>query len=314
MPTDDKRTQPSARRIIRWFIEEFSTIAVLVAGAVIVVANQFGKLSSLSGPALVAILVALSFLVVQIRYKLSSVEEDVEDVEKSVERKSDEVRQDFGSLRGLLESDRLHEAEMCDRTGFYRHMLGALRSAGKSVDLTQLDSHAPKHYGTPEMVEYFNLQTRMVREYPGMKFRRIVAIPTLEKLEWVLDVLDDVKDCPNFQINVINLATDGSLPPPLSLQIFDRREMCLVDPTLGYMLPEDQRHMLWVKGGAVSDVFSIYYDSLWGLAQRVKEGSITYWPLLTNIHKEIAARHPEKGPLAEKIRARIVAMSGSEAV
>ncbi|MFI5591695.1 hypothetical protein ACIA5G_42060 [Amycolatopsis sp. NPDC051758] len=290
-------------RVITWIVEEFSTIAVLVSAAVVAIGNRIGKLNEFSGPALFAIFIALSIRVLQIKYQLSN-------ISAAVDKKSDEVRADFSALKGLFESDRMHEAEMCDREGFYSHMLSALRAAGRSVDLTQLDAYPPKHYGTPEMVEYFQLQTKMVRDFPGIKFRRIVAIPTLEKLEWTIDILDKVKDCPNFQINLIDISRSADLPPPLSLQIFDHKEMCLVDPTLGFMLPEDQRHMLWVRGSGVCGVFSVYYDSLWNLAQRVKEGSIIYWPVLHEVHRELATRHPEKRALADKIATRISRFRG----
>jgi hypothetical protein len=290
-------------RVLRWIIEEFSTIIVLVSASTIAIANRLGKWNDLAGPALFAIFIALSVRVLQMKYQISG-------VSKTVDQRADNILSDFGSLRRSVESDRLHEAEMCDRPAFYGHMLSALRDVEKSVDLTNLDSYPPGHYGTPAMVEYFQLQTRTVRERPDMRFRRIVSIPTLEKLEWTLDILDQVAECPNFQINVIDMSATSALPPPLSLQIFDRKEMCLVDPTLGFMLPEDQRHMLWVKGVAVSNVFSIYYDSLWSLARRVKEGSIIYGPVLLEIQRDLSAKFPEKRALSRKLAPRINQLSG----
>ncbi|MFE7129995.1 hypothetical protein ACFVIM_03975 [Streptomyces sp. NPDC057638] len=223
---------------------------------------------------------------------------------------AEKVREELSLLRRGLDVARFHEGEVCDRTGFYRHMLSALRDVGRSVDLTQLDSYPPRHYGTPEMVEYFELQKRRVQDSPQIKFRRIVAVPTPEKLEWLLDVIEGAQGCPNFQINVIDMSRAGFLPPPLSLQIFDRKELCLVDPTLGYMLPEDQRQMLWLRGSAAGEVFSVYYESLWTLGQRLKEGEIVYWDLLAGLHAELAARFPEKKDLLRRVGVRIEELSG----
>jgi hypothetical protein len=299
---DEGQNKP--QRLIRFLVEELDAAVMLIGAGALAVVRLFGQFESLKEPAIVALFVALGFRVFRMKYQLYEVHRDLT-------TRADAVRDDVDSLQSMLESDRLHEGEMCDRTSFYRHMLDALRDASNSVDLTQLDSYPPSHYGTPEMVEYFDLQTRMVRERPSIKFRRIVAIPTLEKLEWLLGILDQVKDCPNFQINVIDISkSGGSLPPPLSLQIFDRREMCLVDPTLGFMLPEDQRHMLWVRGQSVSEVFAIYYDSLWGLGQRIKEGSIIYWDVLDAILKDLTARYPEKKPLSKSISAKVRVLSG----
>jgi len=300
---EEEPSRSRYERTLRFFAEEFDGLVMLLGVGLVGFANLFGKLNSLRDAALVIVFVALSVRVFRIKYQLS-------DAFARLLGRSESIRKEVLSVQTIFASSKLHEAEMCDRPGFYRHMLAALRSATKTVDLTQLDAQAPMHYGTPEMVEYFELQTRMVRECPAINFRRIVAIPTHEKLEWVLDVLDRVKDCPNFQINVIDISQSGSLPPPLSLQIFDRKEMCLVDPTLGFMLPEDQQHMLWVRGYGVCQVFSVYYDSIWNLGQRLKSGTIIFWPVLENIAKDLNARFPEKRAQSRALVSRMRMLSG----
>ncbi|WP_040698724.1 hypothetical protein [Nocardia vinacea] len=300
---------------LRFLVDEVDGVVIFVAAAVVAVATLLEHLKEVQAPALVAISIAVGVRVFRVKYQMNDISSSVSNqsnlTRNQLHDESAATQTRLGTLEAALLSGRLHEAEMCDRSGFYRHMLAALREAHKSVDLTQLDSQPPKHYGTPEMVEYFDAQTQLVRSNSSIKFRRIIAIPTLEKLEWVVSILDQVKDCANFQINMIDLSKTGTLPPPLSLQIFDRREMCLVDPTLGFMLPEDQRHMLWVKGSSVAEVFAIYYDSLWQLGTRVKEGSIIYWDDLETLARELSARFPDKRSYAKSILSEINRLSGA---
>ncbi|WP_232236186.1 hypothetical protein [Nocardia sp. BMG51109] len=289
--------------LLRSAVAEIDGLVIFVSAAGIAMAALLKKEAAFQIPALVAISVAVGIRVFRIKYQAN-------DIADAVVAESRLTHQRLDAVETALRSNNLHEAEICDRTGFYRHMLSALRATSRSADLTQLDSQPPQHYGTPEMVEYFDTQTALARANTGIKFRRIVAIPTLEKLEWVVSFLDQVRYCTNFQVGVVDLVETEKLPPPLSLQIFDRQEICLVDPTFGYMLPEDQRHMLWMKGNAAAEVFSTYYDTLWYSSSRLKEGNIIHWDELEKRAQELTTRFPEKKSYGKNIQAKIKRLSG----
>ena len=321
--------------LLGYLVDEIDGVVIFVAAAVVAVATLVGKLESLQTVALVAMVVAIGVRVFRVRGQVESVTRSVtalgqlvtEQVNESLDQANEmgnvlqgriadlkatgateaslfQVQSDIHQLsRGI--TGHLHMAEMCDRTGFYRHMLDALRAANKTVDLTQLDEFPPSHYGTREMSEYFKQQSDLVISRPDILFRRIVAVPTLEKLVWLLDVLETVKDCPNFSVGLLTNFRVSNLPPPLSLQIFDRRELCLVDPSVGYMRPEDQRHMLWVKGSAIPEVFAIYYDSLWTEAERVKESTQIFREPLNGILAAALEKSPEKAAKGRDLSERI---------
>ena len=271
----------------------------------------------LTAPAVAAIVLALGFRVFRVKYELQDVERKAVAAAESqgqlVVGDIQKVSVQVSELVNTVVSDMYHEAEQCTRDGFYDHMLNAVERAQVSVDLTQLDERPPKDIGTARMVAYFKRQAEIVAERPHVIFRRIVSVPTLEKLAWVLDVLEKVGTSPNFQIAVVDTSSAGpTLPPPLSLQIFDDREICLVDPTIGYMLPERQKNMLWVNGGATAAIFSLYYEEFWKLTTRLKEGSTIYWTVLDDLLETLAARRPDQHALAEELRARIARMSGRD--
>jgi hypothetical protein len=291
----------------RFLVDEIDGIVMLASASIIVLGKFFGQVQGLEESAVAALAVAAAFRILRLKYQLV-------DVLRTLMKRADGTDEHVESLYELLQSDRLHEVETCDRPQFYRHMLAALRHSSRCVDLTQLDEQPPRHYGTREMVEYFELQTQMVRECPHIVFRRIVSIPTFEKLQWLLDILEQISDCANFQINLIDISRSAGLPPPLSLQIFDREQLCLVDPTVGYMLPSEQRDMLWIRGKAACEVFSVYYDNAWALSRRIKEGSIIYWNVLEEVANELSMKFPEKRTLSIAILGRLAVLSGTQKI
>lgn len=319
--SSEASSAPSNGELSGWqriVVDEFPGILIAACAVVAGVSRIVPGLASITIPAIVTMAVGVAFRVFRFPYLLASTESALTGLLNRGERLVTDgvggIENEIRDLRDMLESSGHHEASRCDRSTFYVHMLGALEAATKTVDLTQLDTHAPKHYGTPQMTAYFARQLEVVAERPTVKFRRIVAVPTLEKLSWLLDVLESVASYPNFQINYLNIAQATQLPAPLSLQIFDRRELCLVDPTLGYMLPEDQNNMLWVSGVDVAEVFSIYYDSIWRLATRVKEGSIIYWPFVRELLAELRTQHPAETDLADSLESRVAELSGDMAI
>lgn len=300
----DAPSKTKVQRLQLFIVEEFHGLLIAVGAFVFGLTRLVPWLEDLTVPAVAAMLVGVAFRIFRVRYELAAVEENLG-------HGISEVDDRLVALHDAVLSKNLHQAERCDRPQFYKHMLRALEGATRTVDLTQLDERAPKHYGTPEMEAYFQRQAQVVKERPSVIFRRIVAVPTLDKLDWLLDVLERASGYSNFQLNVIDIAEAVKLPLPLSLQIFDRRELCLVDPTLGYMRPEEQRNMLWVDGREVAEVFAVYYQSLWQLSDRVKEGSVIYWPVLRTLLTELRIQDPNESELADSIEARLDVLSGT---
>lgn len=193
-------------------------------------------------------------------------------------------------VEGLLTKQHPDEAELVDQRMFYVRLIAALESAQRTVDLTQLDAVPPAQYGIPEKERYFNLSTEMVNTRPQIRFRRIVAIPNTEKLEWVLGVLEEVKALPNYNMHYVDISSERFFMPPLSLQIVDSRELCVVDPTRGFLTVAGQDRSLWIKSQSVAQVFSEYYEKFWSLTVPIKEGGVIYYDVLKRIEEQISSR------------------------
>lgn len=314
--TPAEKRKSRTRRTLDFLVEEFD-LALMVLGGVAIGAGSLADATWVTGPGVATVVVAVGLRVFRTRYQLLDLENVYLQVSRGAQAEMsgqiDAIGAQIASLAATVVSDLYHEAERCTRDRFYEHMLTAVERAQVSVDLTQLDERPPKDIGTAGMVAYFERQAEIVRERPSVIFRRIVAVPTLEKLEWLLEVLTKVGESPNFQIAIVDTAdASPSLPPPLSLQIFDEREMCLVDPTIGYMRPERQTNMLWVHGRATAAVFSVYYDDFWKLSTRLKEGSIIYWSVLDHLLDSLRSRRPDQAELADRLRRQLGVLSGRD--
>ncbi|MDB4223368.1 hypothetical protein N9850_06320 [Granulosicoccus sp.] len=310
---NDGSRRSSLEKYMLFLIDEFDGYIILASMALAVIAGIMGW-DNIIKAAAITLLGAMAFRIFRLRYDISNFTESVnlksDRVIKNQNDRTNDIKSDIDDLRNSIVTERIHEAEICDRPSFYLHMLDALQRARHTVDLTMFDQYAPKYIGTPEMVQYFELQSRMVQEKPNITFRRIVAIPTLEKLEWVLDVLEETSDCPNFQINVIDLDGTNALPAPLSFQIFDNKEFCLVDPTLGEMIPTPQPKMLWVRGAAATQAFSYYYDAVWSRSQKLKSGPLIHWTVLESLLAKLSNRSKNSEILKESIQLKINRMQG----
>jgi hypothetical protein len=308
-------TGTSGDAMTRWertqmfVLDELPAVGIVVGAVAATASRIVPALGNVTVPAIVSVVVGVALRTLRIRYDLAGA---VRHLDASLQQTREVMKNDvaqvsgsIGDLRNAVTSPFLHEAERCARPGFYQHMLSALEGATKTVDLTQLDVYPPTHYGTPSMVTYFNRQKQIVGERPSVQFRRIVAVPSLAKLEWLIDVLEGTANYANFQINVIELPEAGGLPAPLSLQIFDRRELCLVDPTLGSMRAGEQENMLWVAGEDVAQVFGNYYNDLWLRGRSVKEGGLIDIDVLNSLLEGLRAREPRAGELAERLAGRI---------
>lgn len=296
--------------IIDFIQTEFEMIIIIPALAFILFQRVQGIAHGFDSNAFFALLIGLAARIVRFKYQSDSHYKQMNNSLKSIEIELEKNRE---QISNSMSSSLLHQAERCDRPQFYRRMLSALSEAKFTVDLTQFDSHPPKHFATEEMQAYFVAQELKVKNDLNVEFRRIVAIPTLEKLEWVLDFLDNIGECPNFQVSSIDLAVNSDLPPPLSLQIFDKKQICLVDPTRGHMSHNEHNNMLWCNGEAVARVFNIYYSELYSKATILKMGPFIYWEEILTIAERLKKQHTTKEALANSLIARIKKSGGFSA-
>lgn len=294
----------SGKSLYEEILEEWDALVLLILSVGGILADTFLDLPE----GLISTLVLLIVIAISVRQIRTSIKS-----EKMIEKGQEEIKQEFQQLlendkssrlglsdqnrviinnldrvRETLLSQKSHEAAICDQRNFYVHLTDALSRVQFTVDLTQLDAAPPSAYGLPEKIDYFNLSTRTVIEKPHVRFRRIVAIPNFEKLAWVRQVLEQVKNNANFNLHYVDIATEKFFMPPLSIQIIDRKELCMVDPTRGFLPIAGGDKSLWIRSDSICEIFSEYYEKFWIATVPVKEGGIIYWDVLDKIEQTLS--------------------------
>ena len=154
---------------------------------------------------------------------------------------------------------------------FYTLLKQIREKATYRVQLTQLDPGPPTVYGEKVRAEYFDQTIEFAKKNPTIKVQRIMSIPTIEKLEWAQEMIENSTNLNNLHfayIKIDDIQNISPTPPILSLQIIDENEMLLLDPCFSYM-PMSFKPCLYLKDNeVVKKVFSKYYDSLWDSLER----------------------------------------------
>lgn len=169
----------------------------------------------------------------------------------------------------------VHTVETADLRHFYLHMKAALTSADHRADVTRLEETKPADLFLDECRDYYETANKVIRKRL-ITFRRIVRITTPAVLEWTTELLEQLGDCPNFNIRSL-----PDCPAVLSVQIFDGKEVMLDQPeSIG---PGTARYMLRIRGKRLAEAFSEYYGNLWNASTPIKEGGTIHWEKLIEI-------------------------------
>jgi hypothetical protein len=187
----------------------------------------------------------------------------------------------------------IHFVEACSGSGFYINLLAALLKAQKHVDLTNFDYNVPAHYNIKEMIDYFNSSYKIIKDRPDIQFRRIIIVPNPEKFEWMIEILENLRDCPNYNMVLVGSESHLQYMNPLSVQIVDATEMVIVDPTSGFDPSPGKGNMLWVKGDVMVSVFQKYYDAHWNNGIKIKIGATIYEKAIDELYTNLIDKYPK---------------------
>jgi hypothetical protein len=310
---------PPRKSLFKALLEYWDTALLIIGSIAALLLSQFGLIAKEQTSAIILILVT-AIAVHQIRSELHTDEtlstreekhtKALEDTRSSIQgdiatltSATNTTLQQYSDVRAavlrfemVLTQQYRCEASQVDQRNFYIRLTNAVEHAEHAIDLTQLDALPPEQYGIPEKMKYFALSNELVRTKPHIRFRRIVAIPNIDKLKWVREVLNSVKDCPNYNMHYVDIASERFFMPPLSLQLVDRRELCMVDPTRGFLTVAGQDRSLWIKSTDIVEVFAEYYEKFWTLTTPIKEGGVVYWDVLDKLETEIVGREQPPFP------------------
>lgn len=178
-------------------------------------------------------------------------------------------------LKDLKKESSATVRELESQAEFYRVLNDKMLSAKSRVWLMHLDPFAPDSvkYSDLARTEYFNncaekARTENTAQQP-VEFRRIIAIPTLEKLDWTEKLIQDTKALKNLHLAYIHI-DDIKYTFPISVtscQIIDNRAVFLLNPELN-VVPEGKfKTCIIIENEKVVSVYKDYYEKIWTLLE-----------------------------------------------
>ena len=202
----------------------------------------------------------------------------------------------------------VHTVETTDLRHFYLHMKAAVTLAEHRVDVTRLEQTKPTDSHLQEVNDYYETVNRVVQKR-SITFRRIIRVATPDVLEWTIELLEQLGDCPNFSIAAFQDYGPGT-PLPFSLQIFDGKQVMLDQPDS--VEGSSQKHLLRIRGKRLADAFSDYYEGIWKISTPIKKVNTIYWDNLSAIAQRLLAEYKQKNEIrsSQRIAASLNKLNG----
>lgn len=193
---------------------------------------------------------------------------------------------------------------------FYERLLAAVRSARYQIDLTHLSPSLPL---CSEFVTYEDQVNKIIKHgthnKPHIPVRRIVAIESTDKLDWVLTSLEAGKYRTNFSLALVHsslkILRKRYFPLPANVQVIDSKTVYHVDPVHGINLPDEQGgQSAIVSHGGYATIMTKYYDEWFRLCHPLKHGDKIDYDRLDELNAEVH-KSESASDLANRERVRI---------
>ncbi len=151
---------------------------------------------------------------------------------------------------------------------FYELGLEYLGVSQSSVWLTSLNINKPSRKGSITRNKYFDSVFPFAKRNQTVEIKRIVKIPTLDKLDWVIEQLKSTENLDNVSIAYVENDIDI-----LNLQIFDEKYLLLWNPGKSRVSPKYNK-FIFSENIDIVEMFSEYYENLWKRLQNNQGGFI----------------------------------------
>jgi len=175
-----------------------------------------------------------------------------------------EIRDDINRL-----SETVPRVSVIYEDQFYSEFQNAIGKASKAVALSHLDIKPPQQLpGTPAKTYYDNLR-RIVRQNPGVRFKRVERIAP-EKLAWIEKLVEDFKGYKNFSLACLEIPYVEAKTPYVSVQLIDDSAtyICAVARHYSPYTPRD----ILINDASANSLWRTYFEeSLWEAAIKVIE-------------------------------------------
>jgi len=253
-------------RISRWRLENWELPLFLIISAVAIILNTFDLMTEKTTMQILLLLIMAYTL-----YQIAENKKVAENIAK------------IEHLGPHINGRRVTQREC------YVLLKRSIQQAEKTVDLTHIEANPPQSAGIKEKDEYFSAVKKVIKS-KNVRVRRIVTIPNMKKLEWVKGLINEFKDCPNFNVHYTDMDCYNFCVPPLSLQIVDSRDVLIIDMTKGYHTATEEDVDLWISDEEIAQPYQQYYEQYWKTTMKIKEGNMIYLDNLQKIEDKIKER------------------------
>jgi len=174
------------------------------------------------------------------------------------------------------------------RKEFYRQLLYSAERARDTIDLISIQPTSPSLSGVPEFQAYFDGISKIISK-KDVRVRRIVSIPTIEKYEWIIDLINEHARRNNFNLRYVDIGKieELNIPFPLNVQIIDREDVFIINPAIGYHATSGETQSIWLKNTEIAQLLSTYYEKYWQMTVPLKEYDKVYYVNLDRIKNQL---------------------------
>jgi hypothetical protein len=190
---------------------------------------------------------------------------------------TDSIKEIQVQLDDLKRESNARVRELDSQPVFYRELKKQMLLAEKKVWLMHLDPYAPdsvKNYNDKSREEYFKVCKDRALDQNGVsnpvEFRRIINIPTMEKLDWTEKLIESTKDLQNFQLAYIYVDDiENTFPVSItSCQIMDNNAVFLLNPELNIVPGGAFKKCILIENQNVVSIYDTYYTHIWEELQK----------------------------------------------
>jgi len=256
------------KNIFSNIIENISLIlAILIAGAVLLLL-RIGIIAPTQVPtASLSILIALTFFVT---IKLFKIGELINSSSKSITKIESSVTS-ITTARVLSGSDELFQT------------VNSLLKDDSKIDVTSFsDIIPPKDLTGTEIKKYWKFISLTLSKNNKFRLRRIAYVPTLEKLKWLENTIQETKNSSNYHLAV--LSTKLSFPL-MNMFIIDDRYSFL----FGKHQPDRDPDYIFLDDPKLAKFVLQQYEDLWRASVKLKVGNNVYKENIEKLKEQLSS-------------------------
>lgn len=163
---------------------------------------------------------------------------------------------------------------MLSQKEWYESLIPFVKSAKESIDITHHEPRTPMISGIEAKKELFNALSKKIKESEVL-VRWIIAINSIDKLDWTIELLEEHKNCNNFSLRYSQVDLNYCSPPQ-SVQIIDDKVGFVIDMSKGHHSASELDTDLFTEDPSVIGQLKRFYDCYWNRCHVLKEGSKIY--------------------------------------